>query len=221
MNLCLAGMEATYSPIAVTYNDGTHWWADIASSAHFKKRRGDPMGEASYRYDGMEADGRLRFTSWSHDGIQMTSDSRRISFVLYRRRLPINRSVCHPLRKGADVHCASSRPRQRATDTVAVRKATRGQIEKAQRTARNHNGLQLMPQRDTTTQLPYLCSEHSNDGARASCMLPPHFSLPAIYRNLSAGRAVHSNVDSLQNDASSTVPTEEVPSADSWPSAWD
>ena len=42
----------------------------------------EPLGYASYRYDGLEAEGRLRFCGYR---LQMTSDPRHVSVVLYRK----------------------------------------------------------------------------------------------------------------------------------------
>jgi len=79
-----------YSAAAVVYNDGSHWWADLLCSRHFKRKRGEdgilrPCGDASYRYDGLEAGGKLRFAGLSSGGVILTSDPRYISLVLYRR----------------------------------------------------------------------------------------------------------------------------------------
>lgn len=68
-----------YDAIAVFYNNGAHWWADLLCSRHFRKRK----GSASYRYDGLEAGGKLRYCSPS---LTMTSDARYISMVIYRCR---------------------------------------------------------------------------------------------------------------------------------------
>jgi hypothetical protein len=43
-----------YVAVAVMYNDGAHWWADMMASGHFKHQRGQdglsrPNGSASYR----------------------------------------------------------------------------------------------------------------------------------------------------------------------------
>ena len=43
---------------------------------------GEPRGFASYRYDGLEAEGQLRFCGYS---LELTSDPRHISLVMYRR----------------------------------------------------------------------------------------------------------------------------------------
>ena len=74
-----AGGEAvTYEVAAVVYNDGAHWWADLRCAKHFKK--GGESG--SYRYDGLEAGGALRYAGRA---LTLTSEPRLISFVLYRR----------------------------------------------------------------------------------------------------------------------------------------
>lgn len=96
-----------YQTAAVMYNDGSHWWADLMSPGHFRSDKpasgkathaghgaegddaaalaavAEPRGFASYRYDGLEASGRLRFCGYS---LELTSDPRHISAVLYRRR---------------------------------------------------------------------------------------------------------------------------------------
>ena len=77
-----------YHAVAIVYNDGAHWWADMLSSSHFKRRkgpngeRGEHLGVASYRYDGLEADGRLRFCGYR---LTMTSDPCHVSLVIYRK----------------------------------------------------------------------------------------------------------------------------------------
>jgi hypothetical protein len=94
MTLDMSGERQEYTAAAVVYNDGGHWWADIVASGHFKRRREasgrhggrQPLGEASYRYDGLEANGQLRYVS--ADRITLTSDERHISLVLYRRKPP-------------------------------------------------------------------------------------------------------------------------------------
>ena len=94
MTLDMSGERQEYTAAAVVYNDGGHWWADIVASGHFKRNREasgrhggrQPLGEASYRYDGLEANGQLRYVS--ADGITLTSDERHISLVLYRRKPP-------------------------------------------------------------------------------------------------------------------------------------
>ncbi|KOO28515.1 hypothetical protein Ctob_003365 [Chrysochromulina tobinii] len=71
MTLDMSGERQEYTAAAVVYNDGGHWWADIVASGHFKRRREasgrhrgrQPLGEASYRYDGLEANGQLRYSS--------------------------------------------------------------------------------------------------------------------------------------------------------------
>ena len=80
-----AGGEAvTYEVAAVVYNDGAHWWADLRCTKHFKK------GECgSYRYDGLEAGGALRYAGRA---LTLTSEPRLISFVLYRR-VPVAAAV--------------------------------------------------------------------------------------------------------------------------------
>ncbi|KAL3912845.1 MAG: hypothetical protein SGPRY_008193 [Prymnesium sp.] len=77
MEIVTAACPATYKAIAVVYNNGAHWWADLLCSRHFRKRQ----GEASYRYDGLEHGGRLRYSA---PGLTLTSDPRFISLVLYR-----------------------------------------------------------------------------------------------------------------------------------------
>jgi hypothetical protein len=91
MTLRLGGVEQVYSAVAVVYNDGSHWWADMMASGHFKHRKGEdgmcrPCGAASYRYDGLEAGGALRFVGAGAKGITLTSDRQHISVVLYRRQ---------------------------------------------------------------------------------------------------------------------------------------
>ena len=91
----VGGAVAVYEAVAVVYNDATHWWADLKSSGHFRHRKGAdgisrPLGAASYRYDGLEAEGQLRFCG--HE-LTLTSDPRHISVVLYRRAA---RTSCRP-----------------------------------------------------------------------------------------------------------------------------
>eukprot|EP00965_Chrysotila_dentata_P189652 6173439-Pleurochrysis_carterae.AAC.1 len=76
--LAAGGTSAQYHAQAVIYNGGNHWWADLVSSRHFVKRQ----SSASYRYDGLEANGLLRYTGPS---LTLSSDPRQISMVLYRR----------------------------------------------------------------------------------------------------------------------------------------
>ena len=95
MALSVGGVPQEYGAAAVVYNDGSHWWADLMASGHFKRESIGPNGErlpkgsrppkgmASYRYDGLEASGRLRFAG--SQGLTLTSDERHVSFVLYRR----------------------------------------------------------------------------------------------------------------------------------------
>lgn len=71
------GESARYEVAAVVYNDGAHWWADLRCAKHFK---GGERG--SYRYDGLEAGGTLRYAGRV---LTLTSEPRLISFVLYRR----------------------------------------------------------------------------------------------------------------------------------------
>mmetsp|Transcript_37140 Transcript_37140/g.97640 ORF Transcript_37140/g.97640 Transcript_37140/m.97640 type:complete len:81 (+) Transcript_37140:2-244(+) len=71
------GEPQAYEAAAVIYNNGAHWWADLLCSRHFKRRRA-----ASYRYDGLEAGGALRYCAPS---LTLTSEPRYISVVLYRR----------------------------------------------------------------------------------------------------------------------------------------
>ena len=66
--------------VAAAYNNGAHWWADLLSSRHFK----DSGQHASYRYDGLESDGQLRYAAL--DELTLTSDSRHISLVFYRQK---------------------------------------------------------------------------------------------------------------------------------------
>ena len=77
VELRAAGGAATYEVAAVVYNDGAHWWADLRCAKHFK---GGARG--SYRYDGLEAGGALRYAGRE---LTLTSEPRLISFVLYRR----------------------------------------------------------------------------------------------------------------------------------------
>ena len=86
MTLTIGGEQMVYSAIAVVYNDGSHWWADLMCHRHFKRVDKQPKGLASYRYDGLEAEGMLRFTGYN---LTLTSDSRHISLVLYRKGPPI------------------------------------------------------------------------------------------------------------------------------------
>ena len=69
--------------LEVVYNDGSHWWADMLCHGHFRRRNGEPRGWGSYRYDGLEADGKLRYAAAK---LTLTSDPRHISVVLYRKR---------------------------------------------------------------------------------------------------------------------------------------
>ena len=66
-----------YAAVAVVYNDGSHWWADLMCDRHFKRGQ-----RGCYRYDGLEADGALRYVGPT---LTLTSDARLVSFVLYRR----------------------------------------------------------------------------------------------------------------------------------------
>ena len=68
-------LHARYQAVAVVYNDGSHWWADLLRAA------AAPYPE-SYRYDGLEAGGALRYAGRE---LTLTSDPRHISLVLYRR----------------------------------------------------------------------------------------------------------------------------------------
>lgn len=77
MQLSVDGAAQSYAAVAVVYNDGTHWWADLMCGRHFK---GGQRG--CYRYDGLEADGALRYAG---PELTLTSDARLVSFVLYRR----------------------------------------------------------------------------------------------------------------------------------------
>ena len=70
-------LHARYQAVAVVYNDGSHWWADLLRAA------AAPYPE-SYRYDGLEAGGALRYAGRE---LTLTSDPRHISLVLYRRQL--------------------------------------------------------------------------------------------------------------------------------------
>ena len=89
--LRVGSSRQAYTAVAVVYNDGSHWWGDMLSSSHFKRQKRDdggpdePLGYASYRYDGLEAEGRLRFCGYS---LHMTSDPRHVSVVLYRKADP-------------------------------------------------------------------------------------------------------------------------------------
>ena len=51
-------LRARYQAVAVVYNDGSHWWADLLRAA------AAPYPE-SYRYDGLEAGGALRYAGRS------------------------------------------------------------------------------------------------------------------------------------------------------------
>lgn len=82
MRLRVAGADGAYEPAAVVYNNGSHWWADLLCSAHFAKRQ----RAASYRYDGLEEGGRLRYCR--EGALILTSDPRFVSLVLYRRVEP-------------------------------------------------------------------------------------------------------------------------------------
>ena len=66
------------STLAVVYNDGSHWWADILCSRQFRRRQ----AAACYRYDGLEASGVLRHTGPT---LTLSSDTRHLSLILYRR----------------------------------------------------------------------------------------------------------------------------------------
>ena len=86
MELRAGGEAATYEAAAVAYNDAAHWWADLRCAKHFDSS----AARASYRYDGLEAGGALRFAGGggadgSAAALTLTSDPRLISFVLYRR----------------------------------------------------------------------------------------------------------------------------------------
>ena len=70
-------LRARYQAVAVVYNDGSHWWADLLRAA------AAPYPE-SYRYDGLEAGGALRYAGRE---LTLTSDPRHISLVLYRRSI--------------------------------------------------------------------------------------------------------------------------------------
>jgi hypothetical protein len=80
MNLHVAGREAAYHAVALVYNDNDHWWADVLSGVHF---RSDAPAPGSYRYDGLEAGGALRYTGRG-PAIARTSEPRHMSLVWYR-----------------------------------------------------------------------------------------------------------------------------------------
>lgn len=113
MQLTVGGVVCEYTAVAVIYNDGSHWWSDMMCHGHFRRTRPgggktlpadeahaastaassmagmgggkhplEPCGFASYRYDGLESDGQLRFCGYE---LTLTSDSKLISLVLYRR----------------------------------------------------------------------------------------------------------------------------------------
>lgn len=67
-----------YAAAATTYNNGAHWWADILSAHHFRRR----ARQASYRYDGLEKSGELQYAG---QGFITTSDMLYLSLVWYRR----------------------------------------------------------------------------------------------------------------------------------------
>ena len=119
MALEVGGVPVEYEAAAVVYNDASHWWADLLSGGHFRRERPEaglergtvayqrakrsrcaPLGRSSYRYDGMEEGGRLRFTG--HPRLVMTSEARHISFVLYRRLGAAASAAARPDGGGAD-----------------------------------------------------------------------------------------------------------------------
>ena len=81
--LRVAADACEFAACAVVYNDGGHWWADMLCHGRFRRRNGEPRGWGSYRYDGLEADGKLRYAAAK---LTLTSDPRHISVVLYRKR---------------------------------------------------------------------------------------------------------------------------------------
>lgn len=73
VKLHTADSVATYEVVAVVYNDGSHWWADLRCSNQ------GTLG--SYRYDGLAKGGKLQFAG---SELTLTDDPRKISLVLYR-----------------------------------------------------------------------------------------------------------------------------------------
>lgn len=83
MVLQVGGVAQEYAAVAIVYNDGTHWWSDMLCGGHFRvDEHGEPLGTASYRYDGLECEGQLRYCGTQ---LKPTSDCRYMSFVVYRR----------------------------------------------------------------------------------------------------------------------------------------
>ncbi len=98
MRICIDGSRVDYDVAAVVYSDGSHFWADMTSGAHFRRkkaaaarrRHAPPLARASYRYDGLEAGGKLRFSGLGH--LVVTSDPALMSLVLYRATRPIQKT---------------------------------------------------------------------------------------------------------------------------------
>jgi hypothetical protein len=59
-----------YRVLAVIYNDGQHYWADLCVGGH------------TYHYDGMRDGGRMRHLA---PHFTCSSDTRYLTLVLYRR----------------------------------------------------------------------------------------------------------------------------------------
>lgn len=72
-----------YDAVAVVYNDASHWWAEVLSRTHFRKDAHGQQG--SYRYDGLEARGALRYIG-KGPVLARTSEPRYMSLVWYRAR---------------------------------------------------------------------------------------------------------------------------------------
>lgn len=84
LRLDVGGQDAAYNAVALVYNDSNHWWADVLSGVHFRK---DAPAPGSYRYDGLEAGGALRYTGRG-PAIARTSEQRHMSLVWYRMVSP-------------------------------------------------------------------------------------------------------------------------------------
>jgi len=163
MHLHVDGESCVYAAAAVVYNDGAHWWADLLAAGHFRTMKdGQPKGRASYRYDGLEAAGRLRFTSWGKRGPTLTSDERHISFVLYRRQAPPGGAPSTAMR------CTSpspSRPARAPTGEGANTDASDGP----------RAGTVALPESARLLPPP----------APAAASRPASFEMPGLYRSLS------------------------------------